>query len=193
MRLFSLFRHPESINTYIVAPDHGSNATIIDPYIFDTQTITFLNNSKLLLKSALLTHNNFNFNTTLAIIKKIYTTDFSVLDTIKDLNFSSEPAFCETIIFNNLQFKIIDLSIDNYFQSAYKIENLLFTGTTLQAGTVGYTKNYSTKKRLCKMIKNKLLSLPDSTLVLPFNGPPTSIKIERQFNIEFSITNQNKS
>ena len=189
MRLFSLFRYPESINTYIVAQDYGSKAIIIDPYLFDKPLIRFLNNSELLLETALLTHNNFNFKSTLEVIKKIYTTDFSIPPSIKELNSSNEKNYHKTITINDLQFNKIDLSTDNYYQSVYKIENLLFSGRTLRAGSVGYIKNYSTRKNLYKDIKKKLLSLPDSTLVLPFYGPPTSIKIERQFNVALLNTN----
>ena len=125
----------------------------------------------------------------LQIIRKIYNTNFSDLTTINYFNLSSKKTYYETIKINELEFKKIDLSTDNYSLSVYKIENLLFSGQTLQAGSVGYIKNYPTRKKLCNAIEEKLLGLPDSTLVLPFSGPPSSIKIERQFNVNFLNTN----
>lgn len=62
-------------------------------------------------------------------------------------------------------------------------ENLLFTGDTLFAGSVGRTDVYhGSPLDLVKEIKEKLLVLPDETLVYPGHGPETSIAQERRMN-----------
>lgn len=63
------------------------------------------------------------------------------------------------------------------------IDNYLFTGDTLFQRSIGRTDlvggDYDT---LIESIKNKLLVLPDETIVLPGHGPQTSIKRERNSN-----------
>jgi len=60
---------------------------------------------------------------------------------------------------------------------------VLFSGDTLFAGSVGRTDfpggNWSV---LQESIKNRLLALPDDTIVLPGHGPATTIGAERNSN-----------
>ena len=62
-------------------------------------------------------------------------------------------------------------------------ESLLLAGDTLFAGSVGRTDlpcgNY---RKLIQSIRERLLPLPDSTLVIPGHGPTTSIGNERVSN-----------
>ncbi len=64
-----------------------------------------------------------------------------------------------------------------------KDENLLFSGDTLFADGIGRTDfpGGSTEQLLCS-IKEKLLTLPQETVVYPGHGPQTTIGRERQYN-----------
>ncbi len=62
-------------------------------------------------------------------------------------------------------------------------KNLLLAGDTLFAGSVGRTDLPGGDGRmLIRSIQEKLLPLPDSTLVVPGHGPRTTIGEEREFN-----------
>ena len=62
-------------------------------------------------------------------------------------------------------------------------ENLLLAGDTLFAGSVGRTDlPGGDGPTLIRSIQDKLLPLPDSTIVIPGHGPNTSIGNEREFN-----------
>ena len=62
----------------------------------------------------------------------------------------------------------------------FLVENLLFSGDTLFAGSIGRTDlpggNY---EQLISSIKQKLLILPDATKVLSGHGPETTIATEK--------------
>jgi len=59
-------------------------------------------------------------------------------------------------------------------------ENIAFTGDTLFADGVGRTDfQYSDEAALFKAIKEKLLTLPDDTIIYPGHGPSSTIGRER--------------
>ncbi|MGC8485030.1 MAG: MBL fold metallo-hydrolase [Candidatus Baltobacteraceae bacterium] len=71
--------------------------------------------------------------------------------------------------------------------SCFRIGDLLFTGDTLFAGSVGgcFGDRFGYADLLTN-IRNELFMLPDATAVLPGHGPPTRIGWERSENPFFS-------
>lgn len=64
-----------------------------------------------------------------------------------------------------------------------KIEDIVISGDTLFLGSVGRTDfKMSSHEELIKSIKEKLLALPDSTIVYPGHGNQTTIGYERKYN-----------
>ncbi len=64
-----------------------------------------------------------------------------------------------------------------------KEENALFSGDTLFAGAIGRTDIfYSSYEEIMDSLKNKLLTLPDDTVVYPGHGDATTIGKERRSN-----------
>jgi glyoxylase-like metal-dependent hydrolase (beta-lactamase superfamily II) len=61
--------------------------------------------------------------------------------------------------------------------------NILFSGDTLFQESIGRTDLYGgSSKTLLESIFNKLLVLPDDTIVYPGHGEETKIKYEKQYN-----------
>lgn len=59
----------------------------------------------------------------------------------------------------------------------------LFCGDAIFAGSVGRTDiPYADYQTLLEHLHTRVLTLPDSTLLLPGHGPPTTVGIERQTN-----------
>lgn len=62
----------------------------------------------------------------------------------------------------------------------YVADRVVFVGDTLFAGSVG-RPNYQ-YEALLQSIREKILTLPDSTVILPGHGPPTTVGEEKQNN-----------
>ena len=61
--------------------------------------------------------------------------------------------------------------------------NLAITGDTLFAGGIGRTDLWAGNQEiLLAAIRNKLLTLPDSTIIYPGHGPESSIREEKLVN-----------
>lgn len=62
-------------------------------------------------------------------------------------------------------------------------DSVLFSGDALFSGSIGRTDlPYGSTKDLIEAIKNKLLILPDETIVYPGHGPSSTIGEEKQHN-----------
>jgi hydroxyacylglutathione hydrolase len=67
--------------------------------------------------------------------------------------------------------------------SCYLLKSTVFTGDTLFAGSVGGAYgDASTYDDILKSVRTKLFTLPESTVVMPGHGPPTTIEEERRHN-----------
>jgi glyoxylase-like metal-dependent hydrolase (beta-lactamase superfamily II) len=63
------------------------------------------------------------------------------------------------------------------------IDNILFTGDTLFAGSIGRTDfPGGSHRQLIESIKKKLLAFPPETIVYPGHGPATTIGEEKKYN-----------
>ena len=69
-------------------------------------------------------------------------------------------------------------SVCFYFEK----EGLLFAGDTLFAGSIGRTDTRELEEQLIRGIREKLLTLPDDTRVIPGHGNPTGIGREKRYN-----------
>ncbi len=63
-----------------------------------------------------------------------------------------------------------------------KDDGIVFVGDTLFEGSVGRTDLGGNMSQLINSIKQKLLALPDETIVYPGHGPQTTIARERAYN-----------
>lgn len=70
-----------------------------------------------------------------------------------------------------------------YWPGTEKIAGILISGDALFAGGIGRTDfPGGDEETLLRVIREKILTLPDDTMVFPGHGPSTNIKIEKETN-----------
>lgn len=189
-------------NCYLVYEENNREAIIIDPGGDADDIIVKVEELGLDAKYIILTHGHGDhiagveaikdrFNIPVAIHKK----DKDILED-SDRNFSSTMAMGavevvadilleegDRIEFGGLIGKIIHTPGHTPGGITINIENCLFTGDTLFAGSIGRTDfPGGSFEDIINSIKDKLLIYPDETLVYPGHGVSSTIKGEKDNN-----------
>jgi glyoxylase-like metal-dependent hydrolase (beta-lactamase superfamily II) len=93
----------------------------------------------------------------------------------------------EIIRVGDLEIEAVALPAYSQEAFVFRHEHVVFTGPALGAGSVGYEHPGYAEVLLREMIEQKLLSLPRHTVVLPREGPPSTIGLERDTNAAFTV------
>ncbi|HZK20518.1 MAG TPA: MBL fold metallo-hydrolase [Treponemataceae bacterium] len=173
-------------NTYIVTNKETMQAIIIDPGNITNDMIQQIERGPYKLVAALITHNHTSHVQGLTTLRKIYNPKIYAAD--------YEVAKSDTIVIKGdgvrkiAGFSVGYMSVPGHSPDSmvFKIGRVMFTGDTLIAGNCGSTNNNYAKKTLLTNIRLKLLSQHDNVEVMPGHGPPTTIGVEKQFNIEIN-------
>ncbi|HBG27534.1 MAG: hypothetical protein A2Y10_15620 [Planctomycetes bacterium GWF2_41_51] len=196
-------------NSYIVRKENSANCLIIDTGLDSNPLIQYIKEKKLNPAALVLTHGHVDHIAGVEILRKnfenikiyIHKCDAPMLgepvknfSTILGLKVQTSPA--DVLLanegstdFQGFVFEVIHTPghTPGGICLYNKDDNVLFTGDTLFAGSVGRTDfpGYETHKcmqQLIENIKKKLLVLPDDIIVNPGHGPSSTIKNEKMHN-----------
>lgn len=176
------FLSPETLsNTYVVTKD-GKNAVIIDPSSSDIRLIQLIEDKKLNVEAYLITQSLRAHNYGLGVMNKIYPAPIYSPEYIPSVKGIRKVSGGSKIAIASMSIEAISILGPMPPVNVYKIDNAIFTGETILAGSVAKTANPSAKELLLKEIREKLLTLENNTLVFPAKGPVSKIRIEKMFN-----------
>ena len=193
-------------NCYILRDSQdATDCIIIDPGLQPQPLIDFLQNNDLKPLAVILTHGHADHFAGLDALKNNYPNikvhihkldaemladPHSNLSLMAAASLAAEPA--DTLLSDNDTIDIAGINLSVLHTPGHtpggislysKAHNLVFTGDALFAGSIGRTDFPSgDTDQLLKSIKQKLLTLPESTDVYPGHGPKTSIKNEKIHN-----------
>lgn len=191
---------PVETNCYIVFDDEEKKAVIIDPADEADILISGLEELGTSLCAILLTHGHFDHIQAVPAIKEkfkvpvyVHCADEELLKDPAMFGLSSVKIFLkdddvrlyggETLDFPGMSFKVIHTPGHTKGSVSYYLEDpgILFSGDTLFCHSWGRTDfPGGSEKEIFKSIKEKLLPLPEETLVLPGHNSETTIKEERR-------------
>lgn len=182
MKFFSIFSSAGFSNTYLIGPDTGGDAILVDPGLFDAGLLQAIESNELFVRWILVTHaHNAHVNGIRSLLKvydaSIFANQPSILDFparhIEDGNRLSLGSF---------RVKVIETPGHSIDSVSYLLDHMLFTGDLLSAGSIGNTRDGYARGLLLKTVRRKLLPLGDEVLIFPGHGPPSKIGIERLYN-----------
>lgn len=189
-------------NCYLVYSENNKEAIVIDPGGDVDDIIAQIENLGLDIKYIILTHGHGDHIGGVRELKKYKNVPVAIHKDDEDLlndgekNLSSIMAMGtieetadillnegDKIHFGNLTGKIIHTPGHTPGGITIEIDNGLFTGDTLFAGSIGRTDLLGgCFEKIISSIKDKLLIYPDDTIVYPGHGPTSTIEKEKRFN-----------
>ncbi len=188
MKVFTIYNTKGYINTYLIGPEEGGDAIIIDPGQTDLHLLDLIESNNYYLKSIFVTHSHETHIKGIKTLLKIYDADI----------YSKIPVIAETetvtikdndiLRLSGYEIEVIDIPGHSDDSLVFKIRNLLFTGDVLSAGLIGSTTNNESKKILQKGIIKKLFSIKDDMVIFPGHGAPTTLDVEKRMNPYLNIS-----
>jgi len=182
VKFFSLFSSLGFSNSYLIGPDEGGDAILVDPGAFDAALLQAVEGNHLFVRWILVTHaHNAHVNGIRSLLK-VYTADIyanqpSVLDFpahhVEDGN---------TLTLGGVAVRVLETPGHSIDSVSYLIGSMLFTGDLLSAGAIGTTRDGYARGLLLTTVRRKLLPLGDEVLLFPGHGPPSKIGIEKLYN-----------
>ena len=182
MRIYQHFSVVGFCNTYIIGPNQGGQAILIDPGHVDNELISIIERNNYTISTILLTHRHQAHTSGVGTLLKLYKpTIYAYTNKVYDFEVT-EISGGSIIDCDGIKIETIHLPGHSVDSLVFKIGHALFTGDTLMATRIGSTPGFVERSLLIKIIKSKLLNFDDNTLVFPGHGAPTKIKNERLFN-----------
>jgi len=193
---------PIQANCFILGCEETQNAVVIDPGGDTDRILMTLAQEKLKVIYILNTHGHFDHVAGNRKMKEvtgaklmIHPLDAPMLDQLSigaaafGLSAENSPPADEdlndgdTLKFGNHELKVVHTPGHSPGGVAFAIQNYLFVGDTLFAGSIGRTDlpggDFNT---LITNVKTKLFAYDDSTTVFCGHGPKTTIGTEKKYN-----------
>ena len=193
---------PLQSNSYVVSDPASGKAVVIDPGMESEPVLEAIRKDGLDLEMVLITHGHFDhifsshvFKAATGATVAMHPSDLPLLrdmpETARLFGFKAPvPAEPDRLIregdrleVGGLRFAVLETPGHTPGSIAFLIEDVVFVGDALFAGSVGRTDlQGGSLPTLLRSIHDKLLTLPDRTIVYSGHGPATSIGVERRSN-----------
>jgi len=193
---------PIEVNNYLVIDENTRDAALIDAGGDWEKTVKLAKDNNASIKYILNTHGHFDHTAGDYDLREktgakvlVHQNDMYFVENIKShLELYNMPKFetpkideyledGQVIKVGNLEFKVIHTPGHSEGAVCFLVDNVLFSGDTLFADSVGRTDlPGGSYEKLKDSVINKLFILDESTKVYPGHGPSTSIGYEKKNN-----------
>lgn len=170
-------------NTYVVGPEGGGDALLIDPGVLDVRLLEAIESNGFTIRWVLITRCQPAHVRGLRTLKKVYDAEiYSRQASV--LEFECQLVKPGT----HLQlgpFKVDCLCYPEFSHDAvvYKFENWIFCGDLISAGKPGKTASPYAQANLVQALERRFFTWQDDLLVFPGEGPPTTLRSEKLFSL----------
>ena len=188
MKLFSHFAVIGFANTYLVGPDNGGDALIVDPGIMDIELLKLIEGNQFYIRHILVTTPHEAHVQGLKTLLRIYdATIYSGARMVLEYP-STQVHDGDTLDLSGFHVDVFNVSGHSKDSVVYRVEDALFSGDAIGAGRLGDSPNAYASAILKSTIQEKIEPLSDSLLIFPGHGPPTTLEAERKYNPSFTAS-----
>src|SRR5690606_32275153 len=185
MQVSSFFSTKHLRNTYVVHKSGAKNAVLVDPSEIEVSLFTLLERHNLVVESVLLTHADENYAGALKSLQKIYgeLQIYGGADACAGVSMTNVK---ESEFFKASGLRIHPIFIPGHFSDAlmYRIGGMLFSGALVGAGSIEKADESYGRALVVQCVEETFRSLPETMIVLPSQGPPTSVATELATNYD---------
>jgi len=170
-------------NTYVVGPEEGGDALLVDPGVLDTRLLEAIESNGFDIRWVLITRCQPDHLRGLRTLKRVYDAEIysrqsSVLEFECQLvkpgsHLQLGPHRVDCLCYP-------ELSHDSVI---YKLHNWVFCGDLISAGKPGKTTSGYAQANLVQALERRFFTWQDDLLVFPGEGPPTTLRSEKLFNL----------
>jgi len=183
MKVYTHYTVASLSNTYLIGPDHGGEAILVDPGSFDGRLLELIEGNKYYLSHILITHVEENHVSGLKTLKKIYDAEIHAAGTRQLYSFPCAPVQSgQTVKLGEFDVEAIGVPAHTRDSLMYRIGHMIFAGDVFSAGVVGDVPNPYARALLVETVREQLHDFPPHTVIFPCHGPPTTWAIERASN-----------
>ena len=182
MTLISCHAKTGFANCYVVGPDGGGPAAIIDPGHFDSSLLVRIERAGLEIVAVLLTHSHRAHCGGTGTVLSVYRARVYGHGGNGRTPVDRALRDGHRVAVGSLEFQVSELPGHAADSLAFRVGDLLFTGDALLAGDIGSTPTAAARSTLVAALRERVLSLPDRVTILPGHGPPTTVRAERTLN-----------
>jgi glyoxylase-like metal-dependent hydrolase (beta-lactamase superfamily II) len=184
MKIYYLYSLEGFSNGYLVGNEKTGEAIVIDPGVMNRELLEHIEKNRFRVTAVLITHNHESHHRGLGTLLRIYSPAVYAADA--ELNGTKTVLLQGDGSFAAAGFAVRYFAVPGHSPDSlmFQIEQVLFTGDALSAGRLGVTNNMYGKRNLLTHLGAKLLNQPDSVVVMPGHGPPSTVGAERLFNAE---------
>ena len=168
------------INTYVLTDEATSDCIVVDPGMSSHEEedvmINFIESNHLHLKYIVATHLHLDHAVGIEALRRRYGVELLAHEADAPLG----ERLKEQAKMFGVRVNIISVTPGRYIKDG---DQFLASGDILFAGSIGRTDlPGGSSTQLISGIRNKLMTLPDDTVVYPGHGPTTTIGVERRSN-----------
>ncbi|MFO8065636.1 MAG: hypothetical protein ACQETQ_00795 [Spirochaetota bacterium] len=182
MILLSYYSVTTFSNIYIIGCEEHSKAVIVDPGRFEAPLLEFIESHELTPTHALITRPESDYARGIRTLRRIY--DVEILCAVPHIGELGTTVIEDGYILRvgNMEIRTIAITAHSQDALAFAVDHLVFPGPILSAGDIGVEHSGYPYVLSGEMIRDRLLGLPPSTLILPREGPPSTVGLERTTN-----------
>lgn len=187
MRLYTLnVDQQEAENSYLIAPDNGGDAILVDPVSFTVPMLRTVEDNQLYIRSILLTHPRELRMSGVGTILKVY--DAKLYATYPNIHGYPTTRVQGGDTLELSSFKVQVLPLEEYSRHAvmFAVSAFLFCGPAMSAGVVAENGTQIERMLLAEALLKQFRKLSPNTLLFPLHGPPSTIEAELTLNIDLA-------